>query len=60
MTTTRRILLALCLLTGFLAGAGPAEADVTGPPVLNAPVFNDPTADTGVPGSPSAQQSAEC
>ncbi|MGP4093746.1 phospholipase D-like domain-containing protein [Nonomuraea sp. KM90] len=58
MTTIRRILLALCLVTGLLASAGPAGADVTGPPVLNAPVFNDPTADSGVAGSPSAKQSA--
>jgi phosphatidylserine/phosphatidylglycerophosphate/cardiolipin synthase-like enzyme len=54
----RRIFIALCLLTGLLAGAHPASADVTGPPVLNAPVFNDPTADSGVPGSPSPRQSA--
>ncbi|MGP3954468.1 phospholipase D-like domain-containing protein [Nonomuraea sp. 3N208] len=55
----RRIVLALCLLAGgLLIGTRPASADVTGPPVLNAPVFNDPTADSGVAGVPSERQSA--
>ncbi|MGW3350637.1 phospholipase D-like domain-containing protein [Nonomuraea rubra] len=54
----RRVLLALCVVTGLLTVATPARADVTGPPVLNAPVFNDPTADSGVAGTPSAAQSA--
>ncbi|GAA2856911.1 phospholipase D-like domain-containing protein [Nonomuraea rubra] len=54
----RRVLLALCVVTGLLTIATPARADVTGPPVLNAPVFNDPTADSGVAGTPSAAQSA--
>ncbi|GAA2205989.1 hypothetical protein GCM10009850_014470 [Nonomuraea monospora] len=54
----RRVLLALCVVTGLLTITDPARADVTGPPVLNAPVFNDPTADSGVPGTPSAAQSA--
>ncbi|MEV0825881.1 phospholipase D-like domain-containing protein [Nonomuraea rubra] len=54
----RRVLLALCVVTGLLTVAAPARADVTGPPVLNAPVFNDPTADSGVAGTPSAAQSA--
>ncbi|NRQ32005.1 hypothetical protein HII36_09150 [Nonomuraea sp. NN258] len=52
----------LAFLAMFLAASTlfttPAAAEVTGPPVLNAPVFNDPTADSGVPGSPSPQQSA--
>ncbi|MFD0466932.1 hypothetical protein ACFQ0B_00365 [Nonomuraea thailandensis] len=54
----RRVLLALCVVTSLLAITSPARADVTGPPVLNAPVFNDPTADSGVAGVPSAAQSA--
>ncbi|GAA3568203.1 hypothetical protein GCM10022419_056330 [Nonomuraea rosea] len=49
------LVLALCLALAPVTAAG---ADVTGPPVMNAPVFNDPTADTGVAHSPSAQQSA--
>ncbi|MBF8192082.1 phosphatidylserine/phosphatidylglycerophosphate/cardiolipin synthase family protein [Nonomuraea sp. K274] len=58
MTIRRRILLSLCLIAGLLAVPRPATADVTGPPVLDAPVFNDPLAESGVPGTPSAGQSA--
>ena len=50
-------IVALCLAAALLP-AGSAAADVTGPPVLNGPVFNDPIAGSGVPGTPSAQQSA--
>lgn len=48
---------ALCLIATLTPAPG-AAADVTGPPVLNAPVFNDPLADSGTPGTPSAAQSA--
>ncbi|MFC7585191.1 phosphatidylserine/phosphatidylglycerophosphate/cardiolipin synthase family protein [Nonomuraea antimicrobica] len=58
MTIRRRILASLCLIAAMLAVPRPAAADVTGPPVLNAPVFNDPLAESGVPGTPSAGQSA--
>ncbi|MGP3933512.1 phospholipase D-like domain-containing protein [Nonomuraea sp. KM88] len=60
----RHVSVALCLAASLLATGHPAAADparttaVTGPPVLNAPVFNDPTADSDVPGTPSAAQSA--
>jgi phosphatidylserine/phosphatidylglycerophosphate/cardiolipin synthase-like enzyme len=58
MRIRRRILLSSCLIAGLLAVPQPATADVAGPPVLNAPVFNDPLAESGVPGTPSAGQSA--
>ncbi|MFC5833858.1 phospholipase D-like domain-containing protein [Nonomuraea insulae] len=48
-------ILALCLAAAPMTAA---EAEVTGPPVMNAPVFNHPAADSGIPGSPSAGQSA--
>ncbi|MEU6715800.1 phospholipase D-like domain-containing protein [Nonomuraea sp. NPDC046802] len=49
------LVLALCLT---ISPAVPAGAEITGPPVVNAPVFNDPTAGSGVAHSPSAKQSA--
>ncbi|MGA4988692.1 phospholipase D-like domain-containing protein [Nonomuraea bangladeshensis] len=49
------LILSLCLA---LTPAAPAGAAVSGPPVIDAPVFNDPTVDSGVAHSPSERQSA--
>ncbi|WP_336212394.1 phospholipase D-like domain-containing protein [Nonomuraea sp. LPB2021202275-12-8] len=51
------IVAALCLVASLFS-AGSAWAEVTGPPVLNAPVFNDPTVGSDVAGTPSTAQSA--
>ncbi|MEV0590019.1 phospholipase D-like domain-containing protein [Nonomuraea cavernae] len=62
-TKSSTVIVALCLVASFLvtgpgAQAARRAAAVSGPPVMNGPVFNDPTADTGTPGTPSAAQSA--
>ncbi|MGW0802421.1 phospholipase D-like domain-containing protein [Nonomuraea sp. NPDC002799] len=60
--TAITLILALCLAAAPVTTAGAAvdtaAAAVTGSPVMNAPVFNDPTADSGVAHSPSVKQSA--
>ncbi|WP_219505439.1 phospholipase D-like domain-containing protein [Nonomuraea ceibae] len=59
MSKRAAVLAALCLaLPLTLSLPSSASADVTGPPVIGGPVFNDPVAGSGVPGTPSAAQSA--
>jgi phosphatidylserine/phosphatidylglycerophosphate/cardiolipin synthase-like enzyme len=58
-------ILVLALMAVLLAGGrqparaeSNAAAEVTGPPLLNGPVFNDPLVSSGTQGVPSPQQSA--